>query len=88
MWKYSRQAADHQRIFFKKLNLLLEAQFCQCFVREFSHVKVTLLLLSRRDRYRTYELSDTNMVNIAFIFLTSQFSFHLLLLVATYYPGF
>ena len=39
-------------------------QLSQCFAREFSHAKVTLLPESRRDRYRTYELNKTN---IAFI---------------------
>ena len=41
-------------------------QLSRCFAREFSHAKVTLLLESRRDRYRTYELNKTN---IAFILI-------------------
>ena len=39
-------------------------QLSQCFAREFSHAKVTLLLESRRDRYRTYELNKTNIAII------------------------
>ena len=41
-------------------------QLSQCFAREFSHAKVTLLPESRRDRYRAYELNKTN---IAFILI-------------------
>ena len=39
-------------------------QLSQCFAREFSHAKVTLLPESRRDRYRTYELNKTNIAII------------------------
>ena len=39
-------------------------QLRQCFAREFSHAKVTLLPESRRDRYRTYELNKTNILAI------------------------
>ena len=39
-------------------------QLSQCFAREFSHAKVTLLPESRRNRYRTYELNKTNIVII------------------------
>ena len=39
-------------------------QLSQCFAREFSHAKVTLLPESRRDRYRTYELNKTNIARI------------------------
>ena len=44
-------------------------QLSQCFAREFSHAKVTLLQESRRDRYRAYEL---NKANIAFILVKPQ----------------
>ena len=46
-----------------------EAQLSQCFAREFSHAKVTLLPESRRDRYRAYELNKTNT---AVIFLNLE----------------
>ena len=42
-------------------------QLRQCFAREFSHAKVTLLPESRRDRYRTYELNKTNIAIILVI---------------------
>ena len=41
-----------------------EAQFGQCFAREFSHAKVALLPESRRDRYKAYELNKTNITFI------------------------
>ena len=41
-----------------------EAQLSQCFAREFSHSKVTLLPESRRDRDKTYELNKTNIAII------------------------
>ena len=42
-------------------------QLRQCFAREFSHAKLTLLPESRRDRYRTYELNKTNIAIILVI---------------------
>ena len=47
-------------------------QLSQCFAREFSHAKVTLLPESRRDRYRTYELNKTNIA----IILVNLETFH------------
>ena len=46
-------------------------QLSQCFAREFSHAKVTLLPESRRDRYRTYELDKTVMRAIFVILFLS-----------------
>ena len=48
-------------------------QLSQCFAREFSHAKVTLLLESRRDRYRTYELNKTNIAIILVILAVFPF---------------
>ena len=48
-------------------------QLSQCFAREFSHAKVTLLPESRRDRYRTYELNKTNIAIIVVILAVFPF---------------
>ena len=48
-------------------------QLRQCFAREFSHAKVTLLPESRRDRYKTYELNKTNIAIILIILAVFPF---------------
>ena len=48
-------------------------QLSQCFAREFSHAKVTLLPESRRDRYRAYELNKTNIAIILVILAVFPF---------------
>ena len=48
-------------------------QLSQCFAREFSHAKATLLPESRRDRYRTYELNKTNIAIILIILAVFPF---------------
>ena len=48
-------------------------QLSQCFAREFSHAKVTLLPESRRDGYRTHELNKTNIAIILVILAVFPF---------------
>ena len=48
-------------------------QLRQCFAREFSHAKVTLLPESRRDRDKTYELNKTNIAIILVILAVFPF---------------
>ena len=48
-------------------------QLSQCFAREFSHAKVTLLPESRRDRDKTYELNKTNIAIILIILAVFPF---------------
>ena len=55
------------------ITLSERVQLSQCFAREFSHAKVTLLPESRRDRYRTYELNKTNIAIILVILAVFPF---------------
>ena len=48
-------------------------QLRQCFAREFSHAKLTLLPESRRDRDKTYELNKTNIAIILVILAVFPF---------------